>query len=118
MIRKPSALLSWISCVGVVATTVLPCHCALAWGDEGHMVVALVANHYITPEVRAKVEALLAKDDSGLTATDIASEATWADKYRDSDRKTTKQRYNQTHQWHFVDIEIDAGTLKEACFDF
>src|ERR1700688_2149107 len=33
---------------------------------------------------------------------DIASESVWADKYRDSDFKTTKKRYNQTYWWHYV----------------
>jgi hypothetical protein len=41
-----------------------------------------------------------------LTAHDIASEATWADKYRDGDRSTTKIRYEATWRWHFVNIEL------------
>jgi hypothetical protein len=39
---------------------------------------------------------LLAADTDTLTGHDIASEATWADKYRDSDRYTTKIRYEPT----------------------
>ena len=90
---------------------------AFGWGDEGHATVALIADHYLDPAVRAKVNAILAGDTSGLTPdTGIATEATWADKYRDSDRNTTKVRYNQTHNWHFVDIELDAPDLAAACF--
>jgi hypothetical protein len=51
-----------------------------------------------------------------LTAHDIASEATWADKYRDSDRDTTKVRYQATWRWHFVDIELTQPDLSAACF--
>jgi len=88
-----------------------------AWGDEGHKVVALVADHYLHPGVRQKVQTILATDTSQLTpSTDIADEATWADKFRDSDRHTTKVRYNLTHQWHFVDIEITGGDIDTACF--
>jgi hypothetical protein len=89
---------------------------ALAWGDEGHKIVALIAEHYLDPAVRDRVSAMLAADTDNLTAHDIASEATWADKYRDSDRDGAKVRYLATRQWHFVDIELAAPDLDRACF--
>jgi hypothetical protein len=82
---------------------------AFAWGDDGHKVVALIAEHYLTPDVRNTVSALLAQDTDPLTAHDIASEATWADKYRNHHRETA--------QWHFVDIELDNPDINAACFD-
>ncbi len=88
----------------------------LAWGDEGHEVIATLAYKRLTPKAKKSVDALLAKDTDDLTQPDFASRATWADKYRDSDRNTTKTRYLGTRQWHFVDIEIDGGTLEAACF--
>jgi hypothetical protein len=117
---------------------------AWSWGDEGHEIVGWVAAHFLNPAVRDKVNALLASDDSGLTAdTGIASESTWADRYRDTDRKTghtrnsesrysrsrnsesrnspsrnSQSRYSQTREWHYVDIEIDAPDLPSACHDF
>jgi hypothetical protein len=33
---------------------------ALAWGDDGHKVVALIAEHYLTPKAKAQVNSLLA----------------------------------------------------------
>jgi len=89
---------------------------ALAWGDEGHEVIGLIADAYLEPAVRGRVQALLATDDTELTAKDIAHEATWADKYRDSDRNTTKVHYNQTRNWHFVDLELDGADVNGACF--
>jgi len=90
---------------------------AWAWGDEGHEIVALVADHYLDAAVRTKIHSLLAADSTHLTVdTGLASEATWADKFRDSDRNTTKVHYNQTHEWHFVDIEIDQPNIDTACF--
>jgi len=87
------------------------------WGDEGHEIVGLIAERYLTPAVRERVNALLSQDPSGLTrTTGIADEATWADKYRDSDRNTTQMRYRQTYQWHFVDIELDRPDVDAACF--
>ena len=91
-------------------------HPAVAWGDEGYKVIALIAEHYLEPAARAKVATLLAADTDTLTAHDIASEATWADKYRDSDRDTTKIRYEATWRWHFVDIERSQPDLASACF--
>jgi hypothetical protein len=89
-------------------------HC---WGDEGHEIVGLIAEHYLEPAVRARVAALLAQDASGFTrGTGIAEEATWADKFRDSDRGSTQRHYNQTREWHYIDIELDRPDLDDACF--
>jgi hypothetical protein len=59
---------------------------------------------------------LLAADTDTLTGHDIVSDATWADKYRDTDRDTTKVRYNATRLWYFVDIEVAEPNLASACF--
>ena len=89
---------------------------AWAWGDEGHQIIGIIAAHYLTPSAKQKVVAMLAVDLDGLTAHTIADETTWADKYRDSDRNTTKNRYNRTRNWHFVDIELAAPDADAACF--
>jgi hypothetical protein len=89
---------------------------AYGWGDEGHEVVAMIADHYLEPAVRVKVNAILAGDATRLTPnTHIDQEATWADKFRDSDRETTKYHYNQTRSWHFVDLELGGPDLQAAC---
>jgi hypothetical protein len=89
---------------------------AFAWGDEGHEVVALIADHYLEPDVRRRVLALLAGDMTDLTAKDIAHEATWADEYRDQDRAGAKVHYLQTRNWHFVDLELAGVDSNRACF--
>lgn len=104
---------------GAVCAAVLGLPCApaaFAWGDEGHEVIGLIADHYLEPAVRRRVQALLAGDESGLTARDIAHEATWADKYRDSDRDSARVRYAQTRSWHFVDLELAGADIRRACF--
>jgi len=55
-----------------------------------------------------------AADTDSLTAHDIASAATWADKFRDSNTNGARQK---TRQWHFVDIEVIAPDLDQACFN-
>ena len=94
---------------------------AFAWGDKGHEVVGLIADHYLekSPALRKKVVDILAAQTDNLMASDthnpVADNAVWADRYRDSDRNTTKVRYNQTHNWHFIDIEIKDADLDTAC---
>ena len=111
--RSPKpVLLAWVL-LAVTATSQRP---TLSWGDEGHKIIALIAEHYLDPAIRSKVATLLAADADTLTGHDIPSEATWADKYRDSDRVTTKIRYEATSRWHFVDIEFAQPDLASACF--
>jgi hypothetical protein len=86
---------------------------ALAWGDDGHKAVALIAQHYLTPAAKRQVGAMLAADTDPLTMHDIASEATWADKFRDSNNR--RDHYEGTKRWHFVDLEITDPDMTAAC---
>lgn len=84
---------------------------ALAWGFEGHQVIAAIARGSLTPAVRDRVERMLAADPDTLTSHDMPAGATWADRYRAAG-------HPETGSWHFVDIEIDHPDLKAACFGF
>lgn len=113
----PSAVIATIFGVACVFSLCCITAPAYAWGDEGHEVIGLIADHYLESAVRAKMNAILAGDKTDLTSsTQIDQEATWADKFRDSDRNTTKVHYNQTHNWHFVDLELEGPDLQTACF--
>jgi S1/P1 Nuclease len=92
----------------------LLCRDAHAWGDDGHKVVALIAQKCLTPSTKKQVTAMLRSDTDDLTKHDIASSATWADKYRDFNHR--KDHYTHTQNWHFVDIEVDSPDLNAACF--
>jgi hypothetical protein len=78
---------------------------ALAWGPEGHEVVAHLAARNLTAKARAQVAALL----GGEAEAAMAIAANWADEIRD-DRP-------QTSSWHFVNIEIDRGASYDAARD-
>jgi len=75
----------------------------------------VIAYSRLTPLVKKRVDALLAADKDDLTAADFVSRTTWADKYRESDRQTTKIRYEATRKWHFADIDIQTGDMDAAC---
>lgn len=90
---------------------------ARAWGDEAHEVIALIANHYLRPAARNRAGNLLGGDASGLTPDrSLATEAVWADRYRDSDLDSDQHHYRQTRAWHFVDLELAGPDLDAACF--
>ena len=95
--------------IAAIAVAAIPAP-ALAWGPEGHEVVAMIARAYLTPDTRRKVDAILATDPDTLTGPDMVSRANWADAWRDGGHR-------ETASWHFVDIELDHPDLGAACFD-
>lgn len=82
-----------------------------AWGYEGHEAIATIARFYLTANVRAKVDAILATDTDTLTAPDMIARSTWADAWRNAGHR-------ETSAWHFVDNEIAHADLKAACFGY
>ena len=75
---------------------------ALAWGSEGHRIIAEIAEQYLQPETARQVRDLLAIEND----TSLADVATWADQIR-------RQR-SETAPWHFVDIPISAPAYDPA----
>ncbi len=86
---------TWLTALLAAAT----CGPALAWGPEGHSIVAEIAQ----PRLTARAAAIVA---SLLDGRSLASVASWADDVRE-ERKGTAQ-------WHFVDIPIADGTYDPA----
>jgi nuclease S1 len=66
----------------------------LAWGRDGHAVVAAIAYSRLTPEARAAADALIQSVLPGQTFVSVAS---WAD----------DNRTQETAPWHFVDMPGD-----------
>ena len=87
----------------------------LAWGDRGHEITGVIAYARLTAPVKRQVDTMLAADRDTLTAKDFVRRTTWADEYRDSDRLSTKKRYETTRNWHFVNIDIASGRIDSAC---
>lgn len=104
-----------LAITAVAALLALSPKSALAWGDEGHEIIGLIAERFLHPAVRAQVAAILAADPDNLTAHDIASEATWADKHKVSEGSGAGEAC-RTCGWHFVNVEIDRPDLDQACF--
>jgi hypothetical protein len=75
---------------------------ALAWGSEGHRIVAEIAEQRLEPVAAKQVRDLLAIEN----ATTLADVANWPDQIR-------RQR-PETASWHFVDIPITAPAYDPA----
>ena len=76
---------------------------AMAWGTEGHELVAAIANSLLEPPARKRVDALLAIEP-GAT---LASISTWADETRD----------RSTAAWHYVNMPRDAQCMYDRARD-
>lgn len=70
----------------------------LAWGGEGHQLVALIAEDHLTPAAKAMVKDLLEGRD--ISDAEVAS---WADEERRVERETAA--------WHYVNIPHDANAF-------
>lgn len=73
---------------------------ALAWGQEGHAIVAEIAHRHLSPRARMRIAGILGEGVS------LASVSTWAD-----DVRTTRP---ETYNWHFVDIPLDVPIYDPA----
>jgi hypothetical protein len=73
-----------------------------AWGQEGHSIVAEIAQRRLLPAALQKVNELLVDELPGLPASSrigLASIASWADDYRAS--------HDESRNWHFVNMAYD-----------
>lgn len=68
----------------------------LAWGSEGHQVVASLADVQLTTKAQAEVLRLLAQEPRAT----LASISTWADEHRSP----------TTAAWHYVNFPKDTCT--------
>lgn len=112
---KPSPWCFALVCLAQIFAMAMPRE-AKAWGTEGNMIVALVADRLLAlhdPAVQKKVAAILATDkDNSWTRTDIAGEATWADLLIE---KSLEGRA-ATAQWHSVKLAAAGPDFAKACF--
>jgi hypothetical protein len=74
---------------------------AWAWGEEGHSVVAEIAQRRLSPKAAQAVTKILRPHSRAhaYTTPSLASISTWADEVRYDGTKP-----NGTYNWHFVDI--------------
>ena len=110
-LRSFQRTLASLAAVGLMCAA-LPAP-ALAWGDEGHHIVTMIAGKHLSATARQKIATIMkGKSACGFVANDPAVDklvcsATWAD----GSRFTT---HKNTYNWHFVDITLNRETYEEA----
>jgi hypothetical protein len=77
---------------------------AFAWGEEGHSIIAEIAQRRLTPQAAQAIARILGNGSgsSDYTVPSLASVSTWADEVRYDGAVP-----NSTYNWHFVDIPKD-----------
>lgn len=89
---------------------------AMAWGDQGHRIIAAIAYGRLSPQARDNADALLAGDRKDtLTGADFISRSTWADKLLSDPRGIARGGFAVTRHWHYAEIEIHGGSIDKAC---
>ena len=78
---------------------------ALAWGYEGHRIIAEIAEQFLEPETAHRVRDLLAIENR----TTLAEVSTWADEIR--------PQHPETRRWHFVSIPIHPTARESSGYD-
>ena len=76
----------------------------VAWGQEGHSIIAEIAQRRLDAGALAKIQGLLASETPSVSnpVASLSSIASWADDYRAS--------HSDTAGWHFVNIPDDRST--------
>jgi hypothetical protein len=90
------------------------------WGDQGHKAIWDVAQRHLTPQVKARVAAILAGDKLAMTAI-------WLDKARsanrdpatgplkdDAEAKSFNTKFSHNDLWHFVNLPVGAHSYAES----
>ena len=72
---------------------------ALAWGAQGHRLVARVAETRLDPQARAEIDRLLAQEPDAS----LASIAPWADQLRKEDPDLGRR----SASWHYINMAED-----------
>jgi hypothetical protein len=78
---------------------------ALAWGSEGHHIIADIAEQYLEPATAQQAHEMLALDN----VTTLAAVSTWAD-----DIRTQRP---ETAPWHYVNIPINPPDGTPPAYD-
>lgn len=85
--------------LAAVVVFVWPFRGVFGWGREGHIVVALIAERYMTPDALKRASDLL----DGASVDSVAS---WADDYRHD--------HPATGPWHYIDIPLAESKVDMA----
>jgi hypothetical protein len=97
--------MTWAA-AGMLALAAMP---ALAWHDEGHRIVARVAEHYLNDKAKVELRRILGNAD---VAGGLATAAT----YLDDHLPLLNSQLPGSNRWHYDDISICPASEPTASF--
>jgi hypothetical protein len=111
--------IAWI--LAGLAIFVLASEKALAWAQEGHAVVAALAENLLSPITEAKVQKLLAEGGD----KDLISVASWADQViiashdegplrGNQEAIEFNQKFPNSGMWHFVNLPLGTTSYEQV----
>lgn len=86
-----------------LAFTLITCEQVLAWGDNGHSIVAELAHRRLSPAAHTAVADLIGP------GTSLASLSSWADDFKFTPAGT------KTKRWHFMNVDVASPDPGRAC---
>jgi hypothetical protein len=104
---KRRALACFVTTLLLIA--LLPARAA-AWGDQGHHIVAMIAEKNLSNTARTRVAQILGQGNR-CNHGDVLSKMLCAAVWPDESRKTT---HKFTYNWHFVDISLHNPNYNES----
>lgn len=94
--RSKRSLLMCLVAGWLVSALVLPVR-SFSWGGEGHRVVVIIAQRYMSPAARRNARMILGREVSFEQAS------VWADEIR--------EMRPETGPWHYIDIPLSSSTI-------
>jgi nuclease S1 len=94
-----TAVLTILLAFGFTLFCFWPCSVVFGWGYEGHAVIALIAERYMTKSALAEASRL-------LDGAPIDTVASWADDYRHT--------HPETGPWHYINIPLADTSIDMA----
>jgi hypothetical protein len=90
----------WLAALALPALLFLRPTAAFAWAQDGHSIIAEIAQRHLSANASRSVASVLGRGHS------LASVSSWADEVRDS--------HPETANWHFVNIPVAANDFRPA----
>jgi nuclease S1 len=94
-----AGFLRMLLAVGFTLFLLWPCSVVLGWGYEGHEIIALIAERYMTKSALSTASRLI----DGATIDEVAS---WAISYR--------RDHPETGPWHYINIPLADSQIDTA----
>lgn len=101
-----------LASAALAAALVFSANAAHAWSEQGHRMIALIAEQYLRPAALQQINRMLAADPAVPGGFDLQTASNWAH----AQTGETPERRQATLQWHYAAIQVARPNIPAACF--